>query len=76
METTSQGVPPHVRRVNDIAAQFRHRAAEEAASEVAAHLRLFWEPRMRRALLTSVADGAEGLDPIAVAAAGLLCMPN
>ncbi|GEL20069.1 formate dehydrogenase subunit delta [Pseudonocardia asaccharolytica] len=76
METTSQSVPPHVRRVNDIVAQFRHRPAEEAASEVAGHLRLFWEPRMRRALIKHVDDGADELDPVAVAAAGLLRMPD
>jgi formate dehydrogenase subunit delta len=65
-------VPPHVRLVNDIAVHFRHRPAEEAAQSVAEHVRQFWDPRMRAALLAHVEDGGEGLDPISVEAAGLL----
>lgn len=66
------GSPPHVRLANDVAAQFVHRPLDEAAQAVATHLRSFWEPRMRTALLAHLAAGGAGLDPIALRAAELL----
>ena len=65
---------PAVRLANDIAAQFHHLPPDRAAAAVAAHLRTFWDPRMRRRLrdLVEQATGAERLDPIAAAAARLL----
>lgn len=65
-------VPSHVRLVNDIAAQFRHHGPDRAAAEIAAHVRAFWEPRMKAALLAHVDAGGEGLDEPAVRAAELL----
>jgi formate dehydrogenase subunit delta len=65
-------VPPHVRLVNEVAEQFGHKPLEVAAAEVAVHLRDFWEPRMKKALLEHVADGGDGLDPVALRAAELL----
>lgn len=46
----------------------------EAQASVAEHLRRFWEPRMRQAIVTHLhASGAEsGLTPLATAAIGLL----
>jgi formate dehydrogenase subunit delta len=70
MSTTT--VPPHVRLANDVAAQFGHQPREVAAAAVAVHLRDFWEPRMKTALLAHVAGGGDGLDPVAVRAAELL----
>jgi formate dehydrogenase subunit delta len=70
MSTTT--VPPHVRLANDVAVQFGHRPLEDAAAAVAVHLRDFWEPRMKKALLDHVAVGGEGLDPVALRAAELL----
>jgi formate dehydrogenase subunit delta len=70
MSTTT--VPPHVRLANEVAVQFAHQPFEVAAAAVATHLRDFWEPRMRAALLAHVAAGGEGLDPMAVRAAELL----
>jgi len=64
--------PSHVRLANEIAVQFHHRPPGAAAIEIAAHLRSFWEPRMIAALLAHVAAGGDGLDDLAVAAAGLL----
>jgi formate dehydrogenase subunit delta len=64
--------PPHVWRANDIAVQFAHKPPEEAAAAVATHMRMFWEPRMRAALLAHVDAGVEGLDPIGLSAAELL----
>jgi formate dehydrogenase subunit delta len=66
------GTPPHVRMANEIAVQFAHHPLDEAAQAIAAHMRAFWEPRMRTALLEHLAAGAAGLDPIAVRAAELL----
>jgi formate dehydrogenase subunit delta len=69
-------IGPHVRLANDIAAQFRHLDPATAAQEIADHIRAFWDPRMRRALLAEVnAGGGGGLDPLAVAAAALLPPP-
>ncbi|WP_020205713.1 MULTISPECIES: formate dehydrogenase subunit delta [Cupriavidus] len=38
---------------------------EEALTDIASHIKRFWEPRMRRALLAQIDDGeAAGLDDI------------
>lgn len=58
------------RMSNQIAANFRHHPADQAAAEVANHIRMFWPPLMRRELLDNVAGG--GFDPLVVAAAGIL----
>jgi formate dehydrogenase subunit delta len=59
---------------NDIAAQFHHRPPADAAEEVAHHIRLFWEERMRADLLAQIADRPDddGIDPIVIDAAELL----
>ncbi|MBU6261057.1 MAG: formate dehydrogenase subunit delta [Burkholderiales bacterium] len=41
---------------------------DEAGREIAQHLRKFWEPRMRRALLAHLDAGGAGLLPIVGAA--------
>ena len=66
---------PQIRMANDIASQFHHRPPAEAAEEVAEHIRLFWEARMRAELLAQVAARVEeddGIDPIVIDAAELL----
>lgn len=65
-------VPPYVRLANEIAVQFHAYPPDVAAESVAAHLRSFWDPRMRAQLLAHVAAGAAGLDPLAVRAAARL----
>lgn len=70
--TPAAGVPPYVRLANDVAAQFHAYPPDVAAESVAAHLRSFWDPRMRTQLRAHIAAGAEGLDPLAVAAAARL----
>jgi formate dehydrogenase subunit delta len=62
-------IPPHVRLANEIAVQFHARPPAEAAATVAAHIRQFWDPRMRAKLLEHVAAGGEDLDPLAIEAA-------
>jgi formate dehydrogenase subunit delta len=46
--------PAVLRHFDDIAAQFRHQPVEQAAAAVTAHLRQFWEPRMRAQLVSQV----------------------
>ena len=68
---TDTTVSPEIRLAGDIAAQFHHRPVEEAATAIAVHVRQFWDPRMRRALLAEIDAGAEA-DPLVTAAAVLL----
>ena len=55
--------------VNQIAQNFAVQGDEAAAAATAQHLKLFWDPRMKSAILGS--DRA-GLEPIAQAAVELL----
>jgi formate dehydrogenase subunit delta len=65
-------VPAEARMGNDIARQFAHLPAAEAAEVVAGHIEKFWDPRMRRNLEALAAAHDESLDPILVDAAGRL----
>ncbi|MFC4012531.1 formate dehydrogenase subunit delta [Nonomuraea purpurea] len=69
--TTTQ-TPPHIRLSNEIAAQFRSRDPAWAAEQIAAHIRSFWDPRMRARLLADAGADDGRLDPLVVAAAALL----
>jgi formate dehydrogenase subunit delta len=53
---------------NQIAAFFKAYPEAEAIAATEAHLRDFWDPRMRADLIAHVAAGGEGLAPIAFAA--------
>jgi len=44
----------------------------ESAESVAAHLRRFWDPRMRKQIVQHLAAGGEGLSPLARAGVGVL----
>ncbi|GAA5131349.1 formate dehydrogenase subunit delta [Pseudonocardia adelaidensis] len=66
------GSSPHVRLANDVAVHLAHLGPDAAARAVADHLRAFWDPRMRAALLAHLAAGGDGLDPVALRAAELL----
>ncbi|MDX3078163.1 formate dehydrogenase subunit delta [Streptomyces sp. NPDC088354] len=57
---------------NDIAANLVHLPGAQAAEAVAGHIGRFWDPRMRARLFRCVDTGAEGLDPLVVAAVRLL----
>lgn len=65
-------VPPEARLGNDVARQFAHLPAAEAAEAVARHIETFWEPRMRRNLEALAAAQDDSLDPLLVEAAGRL----
>ncbi|MEH0417170.1 formate dehydrogenase subunit delta [Streptomyces sp. B21-083] len=57
---------------NDIAANHGHLPSELAAEAIAGHVGKFWDPRMRTRLYEFVDAGADGLDPLVVAAVKLL----
>ena len=57
---------------NDIARQFGHLSAADAAAAIAQHIEKFWDPRMRRNLEALAAAHDDSLDPLVVDAAGRL----
>jgi formate dehydrogenase subunit delta len=62
-----------VKMANEIAAFFAGASAQEqAARDVAAHLRRYWEPRMRQAMLAHFAQGGAGLTDLARSAVAIL----
>ena len=69
MHTTTS---PQVRLANEIAVQFHHQDAEAAATAIAAHIRQFWDPRMRADLRRQAESEPGSLDPLALEATKLL----
>ena len=63
-----------VEMANDIGHFFNADADKnEAAKNVASHLRRFWDPRMRREIVAHYKEkGGAGLDPVARSAVALL----
>jgi formate dehydrogenase subunit delta len=62
-----------VAMANDIGAFFNADPnKDEAARNVANHLKRFWEPRMRREIVAHYREGGAGLDDIVRSAIGLL----
>jgi formate dehydrogenase subunit delta len=61
-----------VRMVNQIAQFFAREGAEQGAAKTALHLRRFWEPRMRRAIIAHLEAGGDGLSPLSRDAVELL----
>jgi len=49
---------------NQIGRFFAHEAEAKAIADTADHLKKFWDPRMRRAILDHVDSGGEGLEPL------------
>ncbi len=60
-----------VTMANQIGLFFAHRG-ERAPELIAGHIRQFWDPRMRAAILAHFAEGGAGLDPQPRAALELL----
>lgn len=50
---------------NQIGKFFRSQGEEAAVKGTAEHLKKFWDPRMRAAILRHLAEGGEGLEPVA-----------
>ena len=65
-----------VRMANQIATFFKSQPEAERVQGVATHINKFWEPRMRTAFFELVEQGDAGLDPIVIAAAGLIKRPG
>jgi formate dehydrogenase subunit delta len=63
---------PQVRLINEIALQFGHQPEDQAAERIAAHIRKFWDPRMRADLTLRARTEAAEFAPLALAAAHLL----
>jgi formate dehydrogenase subunit delta len=59
---------------NQIARFFVHRPEEQAVADTADHLRKFWDPRMRKAIIDHVDGGGTGLQPTALLAVRSLKM--
>ena len=60
------GVEQLVKMANDIAAFFRSEPDHASAvAGFAAHIRRYWEPRMRRQIHAHLAAGGAGLDALA-----------
>jgi formate dehydrogenase subunit delta len=57
-----------VTMANQIGAFFETQAAGHAPDAIAEHLRRFWDPRMRKAILAHLEAGGEGLTPAAAQA--------
>lgn len=57
-----------VRMANQIGDFFQAYPHEVAVKETAAHIRNFWDPRMRRQLFELMAAGGQGLSAVALAA--------
>ncbi|NEW91829.1 formate dehydrogenase [Rhodopseudomonas sp. BR0M22] len=48
---------------NQIGAFFRSQGPDKAVPGIAEHLKKFWEPRMRRAIIAHLDAGGDGLAP-------------
>ena len=48
---------------NQIGKFFNSQGADKAVPGIADHIRKFWDPRMRTAILAHLDRGGEGLDP-------------
>ena len=48
---------------NQIGRFFAHQPEAQAIASTADHLKKFWDPRMRKAIIAYIANGGEGLQP-------------
>ena len=65
-----------VSMANQIARFFASQKDQDPATAAAEHLRLYWEPRMKRAILARLEAGGAGMDPVTQAAVALLQQPQ
>ena len=72
----SRGLDTLVYMANQIATFFETQPGDGQAAGAADHLRAFWDPRMRKAILQHLHDhGGKGLSPLALEAVKLLDAP-
>jgi len=62
-----------VKMANQIADFFRLKPEEEAVAGAADHIVKFWDPRMRAKMAAYLAQGGEGLNPLALKATQRAC---
>jgi formate dehydrogenase subunit delta len=65
-----------VSMANQIGHFFVAQRNDRAVIEIAAHLRQFWEPRMRRAIVAHLDKGGAGLHPVVAEAVQQLREPH
>lgn len=53
---------------NQIGRYFAHQPDAQAIGNIADHLKKYWDPRMRKAILDHVAEGGTGLQPLVLSA--------
>lgn len=57
-----------VRMANQIGKAFRAQGEEKAILGISNHVKLFWEPRMKKQIFAYLDEGGEGLEPLALKA--------
>ncbi|AHB49080.1 NAD-dependent formate dehydrogenase [Hyphomicrobium nitrativorans NL23] len=57
-----------IRMANDIGKFFRSQGGEKAILGISNHIKLFWEPRMKKQIFAHLDHGGEGLDPLTLQA--------
>ena len=57
-----------VRMANDIGKFFRAQGEERAIAGISNHIKLFWEPRMKKQIFAHLDEGGAGLDPLTLKA--------
>lgn len=57
-------LPPEIRLGQDIARHLAHLPPADASEQIATHLRKFWDPRMRSALVQRVRDDDPRVDAL------------
>lgn len=67
---TSHDLPPVVRLGHDLVRNFEALPPAKAATEIATHIRKFWDPRMRTDLVERMRAGDSTLHPLLAQAAG------
>lgn len=65
-----------VMMVNQIAKNLAVRGEENAVQSTAEHIKKFWDPRMRKAILEHLKTGGQGLQPLAKRAVEKLTVVN
>ncbi len=67
-EGSSSAIDRLVRMANQIALAFQAQPQDEAVSNIAAHIKSFWTPKMRRDVIAHLQAGGADVAPLARAA--------
>lgn len=72
----SQAPEKLIYMANQIGAFFKAQDSETASAKIAEHLKKYWDPRMRRAIVAYLDTGGAGLEPAVRQAVELLRQPT